>query len=102
MAIALLSYEYVDDILERRTPYRGDHLRLVEEFASGRGLAVAGAVGEPPHGALFVFADDSDPAAAAAAFAAADPYVAAGLVTARRIEPWNIVANTWLSGPGDG
>jgi len=99
MAISLLTYEYVDDILERRPPYRGDHLRHVEEFASGRGLVVAGAVGEPPHGALFVFEDEADPAAVAAAFAATDPYVAAGLVTARRIEPWAVVANAWLSGP---
>ena len=100
MAIALLSYEYVDDILEHRPPHRGDHLRHVEEFASGQGLVVAGAVGEPPHGALFVFEDEVDPAAAAAAFAAADPYVAAGLVTAHTIEPWAVVANTWLSEPG--
>jgi uncharacterized protein YciI len=102
MAVVLLTYDYVDDILERRAPHRAGHLALIERFASERGLAVAGAVGDPPTGALFVFADETDPASAAADFAAADPYVTAGLVRSHTIEPWTVVANTWVSGPEGG
>ncbi|HKQ17275.1 MAG TPA: YciI family protein [Solirubrobacterales bacterium] len=97
MPVVLLSYEYVDDILERRKPHRGAHLAHVERTAAEGGLVVAGAVGDPPHGAVFVFEDDADAALAAEAFAAGDPYVAAGLVSGRRIEPWTVVSNAWVS-----
>ena len=50
---------------------------------------MGGAVGDPPHGALIVF--DVDSAAEVEEFAAADPYVLNGLVTARRVEPWAVV-----------
>jgi uncharacterized protein YciI len=102
MAVCLLTYEYVADIVERRAPHREAHLAHVGRFAEERGLAVGGAVGDPPAGALFVFEHETNPAAEAADFAAGDPYVAAGLVTARRIEPWTVVANCWIaaeSGP---
>jgi uncharacterized protein YciI len=85
----LLTYTYVDDVLDRRGPHRPEHLEHVERWkASGR-LLLAGAVGEPPHSALFVLRVD-DPAEAEA-FADSDPYVAAHLVTSRRVEPWNVV-----------
>jgi uncharacterized protein YciI len=95
MAVAILTYEYVEDILERRGAHRDQHLALVDRFAAERGLVLGGATGEGPTGALFVFSTESDPTAAAADFVAADPYVEAGLVTASRIEPWTLVANAW-------
>ena len=49
----------------------------------------AGALGDPPDGALLVFSAES--AAPVEAFALADPYVIEGLVTAWRVRPWNIV-----------
>ena len=101
MAVCLLTYDYVDDVLERRRPHRDDHLAHIERFAADRGLAVAGAVGDPPTGALFVFEHESDPAGEAEDFVAGYPYVAAGLVTDRAIEPWTVVANCWIAGPGD-
>jgi uncharacterized protein YciI len=99
MPVVLLSYEYVYDILERRKPHREAHLAHIERAAAGGSLVVAGAVGDPPHGAAFVFEDESDAAAAAEEFAAGDPYVAAGLVSDRRIEPWTVVSNAWGSRP---
>ena len=83
----LLHYDYVADIVERRAPHRPAHLEHLAAWKADGRLLLAGAVGEPPHGALFVFTEDADPAA----FAAADPYDAAGLVTAVRIEPWMTV-----------
>ena len=86
----LLSYDYVADILERRPPHREAHLARIAEWIAGGGMLAAGPVGDPPAGALFVFGDV--PVADVEAFAEGDPYVAAGLVTARRITPWTVVA----------
>jgi uncharacterized protein YciI len=86
----LLFYDYVADILERRAPHREAHLARIGEWIAEGGLLAAGAVGDPPTGALFVFGDLSD--AEIAAFAEGDPYVVAGLVTARRVVPWTVVA----------
>lgn len=85
----ILFYDYVPDMVDRRGPHREAHLqRIADERKAGR-VVMAGALGDPPHGAAIVFRG-VDPEAIEA-FAGADPYVAAGLVTARRIERWNVV-----------
>ncbi len=85
----LLLYDYVEDILERRAPHREAHLAHIGGWtADGRAL-MGGALGDPPHGAAILF---TCPPEEVAAFAAADPYVVAGLVTSWRVEPWNVVA----------
>jgi uncharacterized protein YciI len=86
----VLIYDYVDDdVLERRAPYREEHIAMVRErLADGR-LLMAGALGDdPPHGGLFVFTD----AAEAQAFAEADPYVASGLVRRWHVDDWQVVS----------
>jgi uncharacterized protein len=83
----LLHYDYVENIVERRAPHREAHLDYARAWKEDGRIVAAGAVGDPPTGALFVFTADADPEA----FAAQDPYVQAGLVTARRVEPWNVV-----------
>jgi len=86
----VLIYDYVEDnVIERRAPLRAEHLGMVRErLADGR-LIMAGALGDdPPHGGLLVFED----AAEAEAFAGADPYVRDGLVSAWRVEPWQVVS----------
>ena len=84
-----LSYDVVPNFIDRRTPFREAHLRRVRD-AHDRGLLVlAGALGNPPDGALLVFRSDS--AAAVEDFARADPYVNEGLVTAWHVRPWMVV-----------
>lgn len=83
----VLFYEYVGDILERREPFRADHLSAIRTGKEDGRILQAGALGDPPHGAAIVFADP----ATAEAFAQADPYVANGLVTSWRVEPWALV-----------
>jgi uncharacterized protein YciI len=84
-----LRYDVVDGFVERRAPFREQHLGLVRE-AYGRGeILMAGAVGEPPEGALLVFRGES--AAAAEAFARQDPYVTHGLVVRWQVQPWHVV-----------
>jgi uncharacterized protein len=91
--ICAMTYEYVEGILERRKPHREDHLALIDRFSRDHGLVIAGATGEPPTGALFVFEGDPDAIAHAEAFRESDPYVHAGLVVDSRIEPLAVVAS---------
>jgi uncharacterized protein YciI len=85
----LVLYDYVENAVERRAPYREEHLRLAAE-AKGRGeLVMAGAFADPVDGAAFVF--QADDASVAEAFVRSDPYVANGIVTGWRIRPWTVV-----------
>jgi uncharacterized protein len=85
----MLFYDYVDDVLERRGPHREAHLGLIRRWKDEGRIAMAGALGDPPHGAAIAFSvDDPDEIEA---FVAADPYVAAGLVADRRVEKWAVV-----------
>jgi uncharacterized protein YciI len=92
MGLAVLTYTYVDGMLERREPYRDEHLALARRFSDEGRLLIVGALGDPPTGALLVFGDE----AAAAEFAGADPYGEAGLITEHRIEPWNVLMHAPL------
>lgn len=83
----LLVYEYVEDMTERRAPHREAHLELIRRYHEDDRLVIAGGIGVPVHGGLLAFRQPED----AEAFAAEDPYGAAGLVTAWRVEPWAVV-----------
>ena len=85
----ILFYEYVEGIVERRGPHREAHLEHVRARRDAGDLLMAGALGDPPHGAAFVFRG-ADPASIEA-FVESDPYVQAELVSGWRIEPWNVV-----------
>lgn len=84
-----LEYEVVDDYVERRKPFRSEHLALAEEATRDGRLVLAGAF-NPADGALLVFEVPS--AADVEAFVARDPYVKNGLVKRWRIREWTVVA----------
>jgi len=85
----MLTYELVDDYLERRTPLRPEHLDLAQGAHQRGELVMAGALADPADRAVFVFrADDARPAEA---FAQADPYVREGLVREWTVRPWTVV-----------
>jgi uncharacterized protein YciI len=87
----LLLYDYVENAVERRAPYREEHLRLAGE-AKGRGeLVMAGAFTDPVDGAALVF--QAEDASAVEAFVRSDPYVANGIVTGWRVRPWTVVVH---------
>ena len=85
----VLFYDYVPDVLERRAPYREDHLARARGWKDDGRIVMAGALGSPPTGAMFVFLVD-DPADIEA-FVAGDPYVLGGIVTGHRVVPWTVV-----------
>ena len=85
----LLLYAYVEDVAERRAPYREGHLaRIAAERERGH-IIMAGAIGDPPNGAAFIF-KGVEPGEIEE-FVHGDPYVEAGLVTNWRVEPWKLV-----------
>jgi uncharacterized protein YciI len=85
----LLLYTYVEDIADRRGPYREAHLERIRAEREAGHITLAGALGTPPTGGAIVWTgvtpEDIE------RFTAADPYVVTGLVTAQRIERWNMV-----------
>ncbi len=84
----LLFYDVVDDYVERRQPFRPDHLAHAQAARDRGELVMAGALADPPDGAVLVFAADRD---TVEAFARDDPYVKAGVVTGWRVRDWTVV-----------
>ena len=85
----VLLYDLVENYIERRTPFREEHLKLVNE-ARGRGeIFMAGAFSEPVDGAVLVFRCDD--AEVVKRFTESDPYIREGLVTRWRVRRWNVV-----------
>jgi uncharacterized protein len=85
----ILFYDYVDDIVDRRGPHREAHFERIRAARERGQISMAGALGDPPHGAAIVFRDAAPEEIEA--FVREDPYVQAGLVTAWRVERWNVV-----------
>lgn len=89
MAYFVLTYDLVDDYLERRPQYRAEHLKLARESEARGELVIGGAFAEPADRALLVFrcADRS----VAERFVASDPYVANGIVKHWELRAWTVV-----------
>lgn len=85
----LLLYDVVDDYVNRRAPFRAEHLARAKD-AQDRGiLRLGGALADPADGAMLVFrtADRS----VVERFAEEDPYVRNGVVTRWRVREWSVV-----------
>ncbi len=85
----VLFYDYVENVLERRAPFRQAHLVHARGYKDEGKLVMAGALGSPPTGAMFVFLLDD--AAEIDAFVESDPYVQNDIVTRHRVVPWTVV-----------
>lgn len=95
----LLFYDYVPDYMARRGPLRRAHCEHAHRAKASGALQLAGALANPPDGAVLVFAGTS--AAVAEEFARADPYVLNGLVTAWRVREWTTVVGDAAMQPVD-
>ena len=85
----ILFYQTVDNYIERRTPFRDEHLALAQKAYQNGSLVMAGALADPPDGAVLVFRGDSP--AVAEEFVNNDPYVKNGLITEWHVRPWTVV-----------
>jgi uncharacterized protein len=85
----ILLYEVVDDFVNRRTVFRAEHLKILDEAHRRGDLVMAGAFSDPVDGAALLFRGVDS--AVARRFAETDPYVTNGLITNWRVRGWNVV-----------
>jgi uncharacterized protein YciI len=85
----ILFYETVENYVERRAPFREEHLAWALAAHERGELVMAGALAEPADGAVLVFRGESP--AVAEDFAKGDPYVRNDLIAEWRVRPWTVV-----------
>ena len=85
----ILFYKTVEGYVEKRAPYRAEHLALAKKAFDEGSIVMAGALAEPADGALLVFKGDGPQAAEA--FVQNDPYVKNGLIKEWYVRPWTVV-----------
>lgn len=82
----VLQYEYVENMLDRRTPFREGHLALFGQQVQNGNVVLGGMIDYPPTGALVIFRhltpNDIEQ------IVQQDPYVTNKLVTNYRIKPY--------------
>lgn len=104
MSYFALLYELVDDMVNRRVPFREEHLHLAREAYERGELLLGGALAEPVDRALLVFRVENK--STVEDFARKDPYVIHGLATKWEVRPWNVVVGneppSAASGPSSG
>lgn len=88
----LLFYDYVENVVERRVPYREAHLALVGEYVDRGEVVLGGALADPVDGAVIVFKVENQ--AKVEKFVKRDPYVINGMVDGWRIREWTVVVGT--------
>src|SRR2546426_12514379 len=84
-----LTYDVVENFAQRRMPFRGSHLKMVQDAHERGEIVMAGALGDPSQKALIVFR--ATDVVVAERFAENDPYVTNGLVKSWSVHPWNVV-----------
>lgn len=85
----ILFYKTVDNYVERRKPFREEHLAYATAANQRGELVMAGALDEPVDSAVLVFKGEK--ASIAEDFARNDPYVKNGLITEWKVRPWTVV-----------
>jgi uncharacterized protein YciI len=93
----LLLYTTAPDYLERRGECGGEHLALAWEAQARGVLLLAGALADPPDGAVLLFKGDAPDVAER--FARADPYVRNGLIEKWEVRQWSTVVGDMASHP---
>ena len=93
----ILFYDVVDDYLEKRKPFRTEHIELARK-ALGRGeLVLAGDLAEPADGAILIFSGSYP--GAAEEFAKNDNYVQNGLISKWWVRKWTTVVGEGSTPP---
>jgi uncharacterized protein len=85
----ILFYKTVENYVERRAPYREEHLKYASASHDRGALVMAGALAEPADSAVLLFKGDGP--SVAEDFAKYDPYVKNGLITEWKVRPWTVV-----------
>lgn len=98
MPYFILFYETAANYVEKRAPFRAQHLEMAREAHARGELLLAGALAEPADRAVLMFraADKS----VVEEFARRDPYVQNGAVTRWEVRPWTVVIGNDPAEPG--
>lgn len=98
MPYFILFYETSADYVEKRAPFRSQHLELARDAHARGELLLAGALADPADRAVLVFrAPDRE---TVEAFANRDPYVQNGAVVRWEVRPWTVVIGNDPAEPG--
>eukprot|EP00752_Nemacystus_decipiens_P007529 g6728.t1 len=90
--LAAVVYTYVDGMVDKRGPYRSDHLDLLKTMTEEGTCLLGGAFVEPCDGAVILFSSPDH----AQQFVDKDPYNTGGLVTKYQIRDYMAVVGTML------
>jgi uncharacterized protein YciI len=90
----IVFYDYVENVIERRAPYRQAHLSVVKEYVDRGEVVLGGAFANPADGAAIVFRVENR--SMVEEFVKRDPYVVNKLVTKWRIREWTVVVGSAL------
>jgi uncharacterized protein len=82
----LLFYKVVENYVEKRIPFRSDHLAYALHAVERCELILGGALAAPVDGAVLLFRGESPEVAEN--FARNDPYVTNNLVTEWQVREW--------------
>mmetsp|Transcript_10495 Transcript_10495/g.30479 ORF Transcript_10495/g.30479 Transcript_10495/m.30479 type:complete len:133 (+) Transcript_10495:91-489(+) len=80
-----MRYTYIEGMLEKRSPYRAEHLVKAAKLSEAGCVFMAGAFNDPCDGAVFFLDGDKITREELEKWADEDPYVKNGLVTKRTI-----------------
>lgn len=94
MVYYILFYEVIDDYIDRRAPFRDQHLLLACASVEKGQLILGGAFDNPVDGAALVFKADNK--SVVENFAKNDPYVKNGLITDWKVREWTVVIGNSL------
>lgn len=89
MKYFILTYKADSDYIEKRTPFRPEHLALATKAKENGTLIMAGALANPADGSMIVFKGESSKVAED--FAKNDPYVVHGVVKEWSVREWTVV-----------
>lgn len=82
----ILFYKTGDNYIERRKPFRANHLGMVRKGIEDGTMIMGGALADPADEVIIVFSNKTN----AENFATNDPYVKNGLIKEWSIRPWNV------------
>lgn len=84
----MLTYDYVDGIVDKRGPHRAGHLAHAKAAIARGDVVLGGAFADLTQAGIVFRVTD---AAQVEEFVRDDPYVAAGLVTSHSVREWTVV-----------
>ncbi len=90
--LQILRYNYIDNMAEKRAPYRQSHILHIQSYSSKNKIKMAGAVGNAVEG-LFIF-NENVSKEEITSFLKNDPYFQNNLVAQYSISDYTVVSGT--------